>query len=111
MGMKVLAEQVAQIQHKLDAVIRHFKIKVSPVHFVGEQCPLCLRPVDYKIDPFVNVVERKCGCSTGKMPSTIQLTPIGDNSAKPSLITDDRSGNENSESSATSPTRPNKLRR
>lgn len=81
MPLSRLAESLAQLHHKVDAILRHFDVKTKPIHFIGENCPVCKRPIDYQIDHLANVVVRKCGCSTGKVPSTLPLIPIGDQNA------------------------------
>lgn len=76
MADDILAEALARVEHKLDAIINHFKIKSQPVHFPGQVCPTCQSFIDYQVDVLKGVVVRKCKCSTGKMAPTISLLPV-----------------------------------
>lgn len=78
MPVKVIAEGLVRLEHKIDAIMRHLQVKSRPMHFIGEACPVCSKPIDYRIDPTANVVARKCDCSSGKIPSGIPLLPIGE---------------------------------
>lgn len=80
MSLGILAEAVLRIEHKIDLVLGRLGfLDASPnkmMHFIGNMCPVCCQAVDYQIDITHNVVVRKCGCKTGKQPSTIPLTPV-----------------------------------
>jgi len=76
MGLSILAEALARIEHKLDALCRSTNTPVYPMHFSGNSCPSCNQNIDYQIDVQHQVVIRRCGCSTGKVPSAIPLLPI-----------------------------------
>jgi hypothetical protein len=80
MALGILAEAVLRIEHKLDLVLKRLGfLDATPhpqMHFVGHMCPVCNQAVDYQIDITHNVAVRKCGCKTGKQPSTIPLTPV-----------------------------------
>ena len=76
MSLAILAEQLARIEHKVDAICREVGIKTSPMYFVGLQCPVCKQDITYLIDVVSQVVVRRCGCSTGKVPSTMPLLPV-----------------------------------
>jgi len=76
MGLSILAEALARIEHKLDCMVRATSTPVYPMHFSGNVCPSCNQAVDYQIDVQHQVVVRRCGCSTGKVPSAIPLLPV-----------------------------------
>ena len=76
MGLHLLAEAILRSEHKLDALLKHFKIQTQPMHFIGQVCPVCHHNIDYLIDIQHQVVIRRCNCKTGKVPSTIPLTPV-----------------------------------
>lgn len=78
MGLSILAEALMRIEHKLDLLIEGFFVKtvVHPkLHFFGNTCPVCGESIDYQIDVQHQVVVRRCGCKTGKIPSAIPLLP------------------------------------
>jgi hypothetical protein len=78
-GLQVLAEAVARIEHKLDQLLvaTGAGAGVHPqMHFVGQSCPICKMPIDYQIDINHNVVVRKCGCKSGKVPAAIPLSTL-----------------------------------
>lgn len=82
MGFNIVAEAILRLEHKIDALMKHFKIITQPMHFIGNTCPVCNKPIDYQIDTMKSVVVRKCDCKTGKIPSSIPLeTIIGGNNA------------------------------
>ena len=91
MPTRVLAEALVRVEHKVDAIMRHLQVKSKPMHFIGEQCPVCSKPIEYQVDIFMNVVVRRCGCNSGKIPSGIQLLPSGDTSASSSAKRTDSS--------------------
>ena len=79
MALGIIAEAVLRIEHKVDAILRAVLPKgqsVQPLHFIGQQCPVCTAPVDFTVDVQKGVVVRRCGCKTGKVPSMIPLTPV-----------------------------------
>lgn len=80
MALGILAEAVLRIEHKLDIIMTRlgFLDPTPPpqLGFVGTTCPVCRSMIEYQIDITNNVVVRKCGCKTGKQPSTIPLIPI-----------------------------------
>ena len=77
MPMSEIAESLARIEHKLDLVLKHIGVSgAPPMHFQGQYCPACMMPVDYVIDMMKNIVVRRCGCTTGKQPSAVPLTPL-----------------------------------
>lgn len=84
MPTRVIAEGLVRLEHKVDALMRHLKVQTKPLHFIGEVCPVCSKPIEYQIDVFMNVVVRRCGCTTGKLPSGIQLLPSGDSNGSSS---------------------------
>lgn len=100
MGLHILAEALARIEYKLDALMRHLQIPMPPpMHFYGALCPACASVVDYQIDLVNNVVVRKCSCSTGKYVSAVPLfpapTPQGAENAGPDPVsTEDSSERE-----------------
>lgn len=73
----VLAEGIARLEHKVDAIIRHLNVVSTPMSFPGQACPVCTSFIDYQIDVVRGVVVRKCKCSTGKVPPMIPLVPVG----------------------------------
>lgn len=80
MAFGILAEALLRIEHKVDAILKAVmlpgQIPPMPLHFVGQQCPICYSPIDYQVDVQKGVVVRRCGCKTGKVPSMIPLTPV-----------------------------------
>ena len=84
MPTRILAEGLARVEHKVDALMRHLKVPTKPLHFIGETCPVCSKPIEYQVDVFLNVVVRKCGCTTGKAPSGINIIPSGDSNGSSS---------------------------
>lgn len=76
MGLSIIAEALARVEHKLDALLRHHNVPVFPMHFTGNLCAGCGTVVDYQIDIEHQVVVRKCQCKTGKIPSPIPLLPV-----------------------------------
>lgn len=76
MALGIIAEWLARIEHKLDLLLNTIGGTHLPMHFVGHSCPVCKKNVDYQIDIGKNVVTRRCGCSTGKLPMTVPLTPV-----------------------------------
>lgn len=82
MALGIIAEALARIEYKLDLIIEKLMMgtrTITPMHFIGHSCPVCGKRVDYQIDVSKNVVIRHCGCSTGKLPMTIPLTPVNPN--------------------------------
>ena len=76
MAFHIIAEALARIEHKLDAILRHGKVPAPPpMSFMGATCPACNQTVEYQVDLQNNVVVRKCQCSTGKFVSMIPLFP------------------------------------
>lgn len=75
MANDVFAETLAQVQYKLDLIIRHLKIPAAPMHFQGHVCPVCNAYVDYQVDVMKGIVMRACNCKTGKIAS-LPLTPV-----------------------------------
>lgn len=78
MALPLLAEALLRVEHKIDALLTALEVKPKPMHFYGQACPVCSKPIQYVIDMTHNVVKRLCGCSTGKQPSIIPLTPLED---------------------------------
>lgn len=82
MGLHIVAEALARIEHKLDLILQRLgfldKTPLPQMQFVGMQCPVCQQQVQYQIDMTHNVVVRRCNCTTGKVPSLIPLSPIGE---------------------------------
>lgn len=76
MGLNILAEALARIEHKLDYLLRHHNVPVYPMHFSGNICPVCNKAVEYVVDVKSQVVNRRCDCSTGKVPSAIPALPV-----------------------------------
>lgn len=76
MALDTLAEAIVRVEHKVDMLIRHFKLSSVPMHFPGQTCPICGSFIDYQIDIMKSVVVRKCQCSTGKVAPTIPLVPV-----------------------------------
>lgn len=76
MGLSIIAEALARIEHKLDSMLRHNQVPVYPMHFSGNLCAGCQKVIDYQIDVQHQVVVRKCDCKTGKVPSAIPLLPV-----------------------------------
>lgn len=80
MALGILAEALARVEHKLDLVLKALKfLGTEPfmqMHFAGNMCPVCNQTIDYQVDLTHNVVTRKCGCKTGKQPSSIPLIPL-----------------------------------
>lgn len=91
MPARIIAEGILRLEHKLDAVLRHLQVKAKPMHFIGELCPVCSKPIEYCIDIGLNVAVRKCGCSSGKVPSGIPLLPLVSNGSSSSDYTADSS--------------------
>jgi hypothetical protein len=76
MADDVLAEALARLEHKVDAIIRHLNVSTQPMHFPGQVCPACGSFIDYQIDVTKGVVVRRCKCTTGKVPPVIPLIPV-----------------------------------
>jgi hypothetical protein len=76
MGLNILAEALARIEHKLDYLLRHHNVPIYPMHFSGNICPTCNKQVEYLIDVKSQVVVRRCDCGTGKVPSAIPSLPV-----------------------------------
>lgn len=91
MGLSLIAEALARIEHKIDLLLTHFKVQTKPMHFFGNACPVCKIPIDYVIDIQKNMVMRKCSCSTGKSPSIAPLSPVspGGKSSGPGTSTEE----------------------
>jgi hypothetical protein len=79
MGLSILSEALARIEHKIDQLLNHLKVQTRPMHFFGNACPVCKNPIEYIIDLQKNMVVRKCNCSTGKSPSIAPLSPLPTN--------------------------------
>lgn len=75
MGLGIIAEGILRIEHKLDLLLKHLKVPVQQMHFIGQACPVCGHLIDYQVDLFKSVVYRRCGCSTGKQPPAQPLIP------------------------------------
>jgi hypothetical protein len=94
MADDVLAEALARIEHKVDALMKHLNVVSSPMHFQGNACPACGVFVDYQIDVVKGVVVRKCNCKTGKVPPAVPLVPMqqpqsgAQGNARPSISED-----------------------
>ncbi len=77
MALAHIMEALARIEHKLDAMMRWVGVPMPPpMHFVGTMCPACGNMIDYQVDFQHGVVVRRCGCKTGKVPSTMHLLPV-----------------------------------
>lgn len=76
MSLAILAEALARLEHKVDAVCKAVGASVYPMHFSGNTCPSCSKVIDYQIDVVNQVVVRRCDCTTGKVPSAIPLLPV-----------------------------------
>src|SRR5690606_3677501 len=77
MGLHLVMEAMARIEHKLDALMRWTGVPMPPpMHFGGTMCPACGNLIDYQVDFQHGVVVRRCDCKTGKVPSTIPLLPV-----------------------------------
>lgn len=76
MALRILAEAVLRLEHKLDLILKHLNASVMPMHFVGQTCSVCKKSIDYQVDMAAGVVTRKCDCKSGKLPPMYQLTPI-----------------------------------
>jgi hypothetical protein len=81
MALGILSEALARVEHKLDVLLKFLGAFGTPMHFPGQTCPLCKNVIDYQVNIMKNVVVRKCGCTSGKQPMSIPLTPLGDNNA------------------------------
>lgn len=82
MALTLIAEALARVEAKLDIIIDYIGAGTKiypPMHFLGNTCPVCKQMVDYRIDIVKNVVTRRCGCSTGKLPMATPLTPVEPN--------------------------------
>jgi hypothetical protein len=73
MALALVLESLNRIEHKLDAVLRHFQISATPLQFTGTICPACKQLIKYEVNITHGVVYRSCGCSTGKV--AIPVTP------------------------------------
>lgn len=75
----LIMEALARIEFKLDQVMKKVGItpvSVVPMSYMGvHNCPACGLVINHQIDFEHNVVKRVCGCSTGKQPITLDLTP------------------------------------
>lgn len=93
MAQEILAEALARIEFKLDLIIKFMGMPPSsvPMHFMGQECPVCLKTVDYQIDIGKNVVIRRCGCSTGKLPMIVPLIPVDPTGGKNGSTFENRS--------------------
>lgn len=76
MGLHHIAEAIARLEHKIDALLRHNNVRVDPMQFTGVPCPVCKMNIDYVIDLEHQVVTRRCDCKTGKIPPTTPLFPV-----------------------------------
>ena len=78
MADDVLAEALARIEHKVDALLRHFKVQATPMSFDGQTCPACNSVIKYDVDVLKGVVVRRCLCSTGKFVTklTFHVSPV-----------------------------------
>jgi hypothetical protein len=73
--LREILKSANRIEEKLDELLMGLKLKQSiqtkPMHWKGDACPLCQRPVEYI--PVLNGTEqdliRKCGCE----PQTDQI--------------------------------------
>ena len=88
MGLSILAEALARIEHKVDLLLHSLKVpghtypKMQTLQFSNGQCPVCEAPIEYQIDVQHQVVVRRCDCKTGKVPSAIPLLPVVQPGAK-----------------------------
>lgn len=96
MPLKILAEAVGRIEHKLDLLITMVRkmpsnalLRLPAVGEPGLTCPLCGQSVNYDIDARAEVCTRRCGCKTGKT-APIKLEPLPSPGAR-------RHGNDRSE--------------
>lgn len=99
MAFHIIAEALARIEHKLDAILRHGRVPApAPMSFMGTTCPACNQTIEYQVDLQHNVVVRKCQCSTGKFVSSIPLFPTLQPPGVPNARPDDnRSSSDSSE--------------
>jgi hypothetical protein len=78
MAFHLVAEALLRIEHKVDALLRHFKVPTTQMHFIGSACPVCMNLIEYQLDMKNNVAIRKCNCRSGKQPSLFPITDIGE---------------------------------
>jgi hypothetical protein len=72
----LLAEALARIEHKVDALINEKRfLVIPPLGDFSHVCPVCKRSVQYMVDQMAEILIRKCGCTTGKQ-APIKLMPI-----------------------------------
>jgi hypothetical protein len=79
--MGPIAEWLARIEFKIDLLLKALVGSTAfktPMEFSTEPCPVCREPVLYQLHHQYGFVIRRCGCKTGKVPSTIPLVPLGD---------------------------------
>lgn len=77
MGDNHLAEAILRVEYKLDLILKALGLgNIPPMHFIGQMCPACGKPIDYQLDVVDSIVIRRCGCKTGKIPATIPLLPV-----------------------------------
>ena|SRR5258708_5658736 len=105
MAQDILAEALARVEYKLDLVIKFMGMPPStvPMHFQGQTCPICLKVVDYQINLGKNVVTRRCGCSTGKLPMTVSLIPVDPSGGINGNTAESRSGDGSSSDGDSNP--------
>lgn len=71
----VLAEALCRIEFKLDLLLAQSGLGAVFPKMDNFSCPTCKLKPEYSIDLHKQVVVRKCGCGTGKIPSSIPLFP------------------------------------
>lgn len=98
MPLGYLAEALARVEHKLDQLLKFVGAITTPMHFPGQDCPVCHKVIDYQIDIIKNVVTRRCGCSTGKQPMAQLIQPVGGTNGK--SVSNSNSRNDTGEAEA-----------
>lgn len=84
MALKILAEALGRLEHKADIIIHLLRdiskfvgssFRIPAVGEFGHNCPVCGQQVNYEIDARAEVLNRKCGCKSGKI-APIRFEPI-----------------------------------
>lgn len=83
MAFGILAEALARIEHKVDALLDVLKststfgqyYRIPKVGDFSHNCPVCEKQVEYYIDAREGILRRKCGCKTGKV-AAVKLEPV-----------------------------------
>lgn len=116
--MGPIAEWLARIEFKLDTLLRAIAKPMylsTPMEFSTDPCPVCKEAVQYQLHHQLGYVLRRCGCKTGKIPSTIPLVPVGDNNGDTNRSRRETSNkatdSEISEGGSTGETSPRRVRR